>query len=71
MDASKYRRTRPHVAPWFEVPIQNSLDLLMGCAKDFGTKRRAFRADRAVFFTYRDYINDVRRSLGLKVDLDK
>jgi hypothetical protein len=47
------------------------LGLIGGLCKDFGTKRRPFRADRAVFFTYQDYINDVRRSLGLKVDLDK
>ena len=43
------------------------LGLIGGLCKNFGTKRRPFRADAAVFFTYQGYINDLRRRLGLKV----
>jgi hypothetical protein len=46
------------------------LGLVGGLCKDYGTKRRPFRAEAAVFFTYQGYINDVRRRLGLKVNLD-
>jgi hypothetical protein len=72
--------------PAFRVTFKSKLDMnaaaeaglnteffgLIGeLCKDFGTKRRPFRADAAVFFTYQGYINDVRRRLGLKVDADE
>ena len=47
------------------------LGLIGGLCKDYGSKRRPFRAEAAVFFTYHGYFNDLRRRLGLKVNLDE
>jgi hypothetical protein len=47
------------------------LGLIGTLCKGLGTKRRPFRADAAVFFTYPGYANDLRRRLGLKVDVDE
>jgi hypothetical protein len=72
--------------PAFQVTFKSKLDvsaaaeaglnreflaLIGALCKDMGTKRRPFRAEAAVFFTYPGYINDVRRQLGLKVDDDE
>jgi hypothetical protein len=72
--------------PAFQVTFKSKVDLnaaaeaglnkeflrfIGGLCKDLGTKRRPFRADVAVFFTYQGYISDVRRSLGLNVDSDE